>query len=1298
MILKALIRPEENTFTYFSKASTCMVGNYAPDVITLQFKTAKTGSLFFKKFKESLPLIKTEFPKFDQANVHITKEQYLFFRRQVMYESGNLTMDYLKDCLLKTLRADEFDFSYQFIQGIIPGDNNSRRLHNLRPTQRKSFIISPDGTIKAREYKKPMYTKEQKVGFSQAQSNTLLDPEALSQAFGFSRGHRNDKLYGIVTHKDDSLFNRLLTDDSGTISRIFDFDTNELAENGLNSLKTTFYTVDQLEEFKVANKQARKINSRTNEVLARIRFNPYRTVVCICSDTLEARLLAYHFAQELLEEYKLYAEKHGIIVNLNFRIPIVFYIRKDKVSGLFTRAHHEIRSYTDTMRKKDEAEAARIYSNNYEKQYNYRYNNFEFLLGLQNISKEILLDMCLGQPLAYVMMKNGYTRMLMRLLKTTELRKKVFNSLVSKHPGLFRQNDPIIGALVLTEQFDLADILIQATHTNKMHIETFDSNYTDLRSYLLRHGNPRQIEYMGLDEMLLQAAKNNEWVTIRLCLKELPNIQNSTILSLFSKAGQYKKTCEEKFMFKRRAAIDFMINELFTSTFQSKYWEAVESLLSNPLIYENKALLGSALIEAINDKQIPIAQLLIKAGARPEKPAGRSHLIKGVLYYTLTNRLFKLIPEALKVEEGHPDDDAPIRLHVALHLAKEIMDPLDLGDLETTIKKRGPLSPNRIKFVIGYLFLTALANDNPQLAEKRLLALCHHYGLLPQDNNSINDALNIIMDHFHEVVKEILMFDHFKIYSYIVKHYLDEKDVDQLLYLLTPPNDPNFKNLLRKTLFHSLLQNLSNDNFEVIKSIKRQFIDTEHDPIQKEYKLSNWYSKLNDFFYTNIHSDELTEDKILSLFRLGLEFFGDRSDRILELLLKRSYFKAAEKIVTNPKIKEEDLFHCVIVITRYPNSISSLAASIENKALLGRALLWAIANKNIPATQSLMRAGALPEKTNFDRLFIEGVLYHTLMNRLFDLVPDAIDVEKKYNDEDAQLRYHVALLLSYELGDPSSIHHLENLSDKFKNADLRTIKFAIFYSFLKALSRGNVKLAEEQLMSNCQRYKLLSNDNTISDALDIIIELYYDVHKSISLYVPEHFSTYIVKHCLNEKNIHKLIYFLTNPKGLCTAYYYCMHGNHYRILLSLLTRDNIETVKLFIHEYVNNKDNNLYEFDIVSTWQTAIKKSLEHALSSKENSEEKILLLFDIEYTPLFEDEWIIAFESLLEHQYFKAAAKIIDHPKIPKTALARCALILRNKPESAEQLATSLSNISERLLDENTDSNLPELPVYYLR
>ncbi len=1353
--MKTKTTAEHSPFTKFFKASSQVREKHLPDIITFKFLRKKTAKRFFDLLKENLPLLNTEYPKIDKRNVYITEEQFVFCLRQTMWESGNLTTEYIKDCLLKTLRADEFDYSYQFILGIIPGDNNSRRLHNLRPSQRQPFIIGPDGTITARINKQPMYSKEKKAGFSQAQSNTLLDPNALSRAFGFSRNQRNEKLYGIITHTDDSLFNRLLTDDSGTVTRIFDHESEEKAKKTLSDwLEQRLYHPDQIEEFLRANKKARLSNPRTNEVLARIRFNPNRTVVCICSDTLSARLLAYDFAQELLEHYKIYAAKQGITVNPNFKIPIIFYSEKKTWSLLFTGIQHNIRQYTDTMRHDDEDEAREIYLDINKRIEHYKYNDFEFLLGLPEITTEILLDQCLGQPLAYIMMRNGYTRMLMRLLKTPALREQVFDSLSNDFRGLFYRNDPIIGSLILAEQFDLADRLIQVTQSRKPDIKLERSEFKDVRSYLRHKGNPRQIDYIGLDDMLIDAAHNNQWVTVILCLKELPNIKNETLISLYSIASRNAKECESKLMFQKSFEIEAAISELFKTASSSRHWDQGELLIKNPLICQNKSLLGPALIWAIQDKKATIARLLINAGACPEKLEYRTHYIEGALVETIENRMFNLVPDVLKLEETATDDDAPIRLLVAFHLLDELENSTSLLCLEIIKNKLPEPSPMIIKIVICYLFIKALANDNPKLAEKRLIRLCQHYKFLAEDNHNIDDALSIIIEYLHEAATSISNFELRPIFSYIVNHYLKEKNGNKLISLLTSYDSTKLQSglyykQLHECVFHCLIKNLSNDTVDLIKSIKLEYIDSETDHKLQEYKLSNWFSILGRYFYEEaLESKYCRENKLMLLFEVGFAPCGDACSSTLDQLLKKGYLNAAKLILTNPKISDKELTQCIEVISHYPQTIQSLAPAVvnkltpklirqlsyqyfsvikdilmeilklenieiestiivdfflsvvehswtdktlwelvesliltpiihQNKSLLGWVLIKALRSKQIPIARNLIKAGAqLIKNENYTHL-IEGVLYHTLTNQLSELIPDAIAAEVRQIDSDSPIRYRVALQLALESSDPDSIRQLESIQDQLLNTPVRILKIAICSLFLSALGDKNPQLAEERLITMSHQYQLLPQDNNnIIDALDIIMENFHEAVTSIFLKEPDAVFSYLVKHYLAQKDSRKIVSLLTATEGANNAFYFCLHGQIYRNILSNISSDNIETINAFVHQYIAEDDNNQFEFNKVSVWEASLRQHFEVTMSSKDYTEEQILLLFDIGFI-LYADKWTHAFESLLRREYLRAAAIVLNHPKIPESDRDSCIdhLIYTHPQKTMQYFLPLLSN-----------------------
>ncbi len=986
------------TFTDFFKASRRTDNSIGPNTVTLQFKNTSISHSFLNFVIERLPLLNTEFPKVDGAAVHLTGEQFFYCQRLAMCEGGQLTTDYLEDCLLKTLRADRFDFSYQFILGIIPGENNSRRLHNLRPSQRKPFLIAPDGTIVSREEKQPMYSPKEKVGFSQAQSNTLLDPNALSRAFGFSRDQRNDKLYGIVTHTSDSLFTRLLTDDSGTVGRIFDFDSTDNALNSLSWLKERLYTTEQFEEFKKANKSARKANSRTNEVLARIRFNPYRSVVTICSDTLEARLLAYDFAQELLEHYRAYAEKNNIIVNPNFQIPIIFYIRKNKISGFFSQVYHDIKQYTDQMRKSDEEESVRIYCDLEDRIEHYRKNNFEFLLGLPEITPEILLDTCLGEPLAYVMLKNGYTRMLMRLLRPpTEpsLRNKIFDALKAFSPRLFKQNDPIIAKLILAEQFDLAENLIQATGSKKFRIESALDGYQFLYQYLLHRGNPRQIHYMDLDNMLLCAARDHEWITVKLCLKEFTTINEKTLKELFLISANSRKYCESEFLYHKNSEFDEMAVEFFKLCLSNKKWKRVMALVSNPTIYANKSLLGTALIAALKNKNIEAARLFIQAGALPEKFKFNNLMIEGVVYHALSSQLFELIPEAITIDEKINDDAAQIRHLVTLHLAYEMRHADSIACLEQYNSHFGPLNLDNIKTTICYLFIKALSNNNSQLAESRLLSLCHQYQLLPLDNNTIYDALEIVINQFHDVITQITLFDFDGVITYFIKLYLAKKDIDKMLFILNNKfrkTDHLFYMAAQNDIFSYLLENITNETIELIRILFKEVIENEPHAELKLKKVCAWFDTHKKCTKAALIHTDSREEKILLLFKVDFVISDQKWSNTLKLVLDKGFLKAAAVILNHAKIKTENFDECMETLVYYPQYIKTLAPLLANRVTLKHVGRFSTQNLKEQKDSLAILVNQVDEKT----ADVQSHLWHIYPALFFCPFDETLAIEKHF--------------------------------------------------------------------------------------------------------------------------------------------------------------------------------------------------------------------------------------------------------------------------------------------------------------
>lgn len=531
--------------------------------IAVEFSNQKSAEKYFRYLKGILPIIDERHPKVEGCTVTLSNNEFYFFQISWMQENGELHPGFLGDqYLLKTLRADQYDFSLAFKWGLIIGENG-KRYHNLRPVQRRDFTLSPRREVTSRLEKKPDHTMEEKLGYSQIQSCTYIDAELLVDPFGFSKG-RKEKLYGLLTHINDALISRSLLNDCGTMARPFDFANRESAIAERNPS----YPRDKFGLFVEHNLQMRRKAKGTNEVLARLRFDPYRTLVVIVADTLESRCLAYQFAEELLLEFRKYAQRCGIKLNPNYKIPIIFY---RPLNWLGNRP--ELLFYSLAMRKKDCEECCKIQKDTGLRNDKFQNKDYEYLLGLPKITDDILLGQTKkGNLLALEILRNGYVRMLFRLLRPVvnhndnTLCNTLFDQLLRR--GKINKNDFIIGDLILIEEFSLAAKIIVDTQSDKgeLKFREYDESrdvyvVKSLEDYLLLKGNPRHIEFMGLEKMLRKAVEQKKWVTIRLCVKEFPAISKAFLGELLVGACLQQNPAEVDFLLKKGADVTVVVNQ-----------------------------------------------------------------------------------------------------------------------------------------------------------------------------------------------------------------------------------------------------------------------------------------------------------------------------------------------------------------------------------------------------------------------------------------------------------------------------------------------------------------------------------------------------------------------------------------------------------------------------------------------------------------------------------------------------------------------------------------------------------------
>ncbi|MBX9587216.1 MAG: hypothetical protein K2X50_08165 [Gammaproteobacteria bacterium] len=852
----------------------------------LQFSHAHFAEALFDLLIQRLPLLNTEYPKINYNEVELTGEQYLFYQRQIMQEDGEITTRYLDESLLKTLRADEFDFSLDFMRGIIPGEKGARRYQNLRPTPRSQYIIRPNGNVSLRHHKKSMYTPEEKKCFSQIQSSTLIDEYALTGAFGILRDKRAHKVYGLMTHIADVRISRALLNDGGTVVRPFESRYLTFAETLSTNLQC--YSDEKFIEFKVANireRQTRKFFQRTNEVLARLSFNPHRSVVCICSDTLEARLLAYDFSLELLEHYAIYAESTGRKLNPHFKIPIIFYVSKNTKTDQPNEAKHDLWFYTDEMLKKDQVEALEIFQDEARRAEHYRQHNYEFLLGLPEITRDILLDECLGEPLAFAMLKAGYTRILLRLLRPTHakstLRGELFDALIASPAHYFQRNDPIIAKLILLEAFDLADKLLLATSSKKEEVRVSHDgiifNGELLADFLIKNGNPRQLNYMGLENMLIKAAEKGFWVTVKLCLKEYSLTNKSILDQLLHFAQKQKQHSESTFIMTVGLVTSVNDNVVVREAADREDWLQVRLLIQNPNIVIHKSMYDYLLIEAVSCGEEVLARSLLQAGAEPSwRYDDPKYYLCGTLYYAVSHNLIKLLPLLIEYEKQCQDEYSADRNLFALDVARcKQSKAVDL--LEKNINTAAVFDPANPEKSICRLVLQALSVEKFGIAEWQLLKYCHQFQLLPENNDNFADALRIIMKHFIEIMKSMPFLNFENIIIYIVKEFLYNGEVCAFASLVSSPafNDSHPSRIYIETLTYKIILEQLNysNNIPLIRKISEHLCALPVDQNTCSHKLL-WGEALSKAFKEEIERLPGSENRAICLIELGVFLSG----------------------------------------------------------------------------------------------------------------------------------------------------------------------------------------------------------------------------------------------------------------------------------------------------------------------------------------------------------------------------------------------------------------------------------------
>ncbi len=1027
---------------------------YGKGLCHIVFKEAQEQiALAYVDFlKPILILRNTEYPKIIDNGVVLTEEQFFFCQRFVINKNGKIVLRDPKsllnnDMLLKTLRADAFDFSYQFILGIIPGENGTRRLQNIRPKNRKPYVITPKGTIEKRLSKQPTHSPEEKAGFSQVQSCTLIDKHLLSPPFGFTKS-RNAKLYGLMTDSRDALITRLLTNDSGTVSRIFDHDSHESARSSWSYIAYNtdkhFFSNTEINEFKIKNIESRKKNGYTNELLARLRFNPYRSVVTICTDTLESRLLAYDFAQELLEHYYDYAQQMGITLNPNFQLPIIFYVENER--GYKKSNRHDIKLYTNDMHQKDQEEALAIYSDIDRKTENYKHNDYEFLLGLPAITLQILLEpvTCLWSsdskvPLALAMMRNSNVRMLMRLLRLgkktqPDIRRELVEFIVNNK--LLKQNDRAITGLIIDEQFDIANTFIAETQSVINNLPgDHRCNFSRLVDHIQDKGNPRHIKYTGLEQTWLEGQINN-WIPITLFIKEHPELPRIFLGELLHIACRTKEHNAAKFLLKHGAPMN--ANNSYTDIAPiciaaiNKDWEMVTLFCKYKSDIDDTFEFGFALFLAISDGQHDLAKQLLQSGAKATWRNNAHHTIEDRLRSTLSLALEsgfdELLPQLIEYEKTSVDIHAVFRSEQTLKLA---LARGNLFAVELIQENFGPITLNSLDHEppIYQQVLVAFTNGGRPEANKVLLNYCRQHQLLPTDH-------------------DLTIYPSEWLIS-LLQHRFDVKDsvnvVEGLRLILPFFRHEQLKNRCVEILIDFVLKN----TFETLQP-------------QENFPTQGWR--------TLLASDDVGKIVIASILK-------DLPQKIRDTLERRPTIEKTTETMSMTPISLAAHANEWEIIQR----ISNYPTDPEDKSEYGYALFIALQNGLFPLARLLLAAGAKPTWRNNPRnsCHLISTVWVAIDLDFNELLPELIEHEKQYHDEDSLIRIEAALEHAHNKNNHHAINILQDKWGPITLFDDNNLIRSICQRVFVILKIGGEIKAKERLQQYLSQYRLLPSDSDL---------------------------------------------------------------------------------------------------------------------------------------------------------------------------------------------------------------------------
>jgi hypothetical protein len=511
------------------------------------------------------------------------------------------------------------------------------------------------------------------------------------------------------------------------------------------------------------------------------------------------------------------------------------------------------------------------------------------------------------------MLKNGYARIALRLLGPFRPNdaNNLCNIVVKKllDDNLFHRNSPLIAELIYAEAFDLADEIIRDTKSEKDNLYFRGKLLVD---HLIDRGNPRQLNYMGLDNLLKKAAAIKNWFTVRLCIKEYPTLRRSILGELLFEACQQRQHPEADFLLRMGADTSTVVNgktPIVCAT-ELEDWLMVALFSQYPTDAKDTAHYGYALLGALRHEQRGLAKLLLQAGAKPTwRSLKQERELESTVFYALMHDYEELLPPLIEHEKSS-ERTSPFfynRLLLTRDLAQIKGDHVTASLIEDFIGTATKPHFENVEKKWCYLALEAMLIGNAWIGLQRLEKYWRlknrvarrenkkisgsdfydHYFRLSFSGAFIENALRIIRDNFSVVIESFPYPANRKVLDTLITLVIAFEDrvlfqrICPFGYLSISTDDhlanPSYP-------FSSILANLQDDNIAFIRELTNVILQNHAGHYVKQ-----WEQTFEEALEVSLSTGLNEKAFALMKFRATSNFSCDEASQCIQKIFRKDY-------------------------------------------------------------------------------------------------------------------------------------------------------------------------------------------------------------------------------------------------------------------------------------------------------------------------------------------------------------------------------------------------------------------------